>query len=56
MATKVHSRIYNFQRNAGVNHRGMKVICNNKRFPSVNVINGKRSPYGSKGIIIHYNY
>ena len=29
---------------------------NNKRFPSLNVINGKTSPYASKGILRHYHY
>ena len=29
---------------------------NNKTFPSLNVINGKTSPYGSKGIQTHYRY
>ena len=28
---------------------------NNKRFPSLNVINGKSSPNGSKFILRHYN-
>ena len=32
------------------------MIWRNKLFPSLNVINGKKSPYGSKGILIHYNY
>ena len=30
--------------------------CNNKLFPSLNVINGKSSPYGSKGILRNYHY
>ena len=34
----------------------MKIIWNNKLFPSLNVINGKKSPYESKGIIRHYHY
>ena len=29
---------------------------NNKRFPWLNVIKGKISPYGSKGVLRHYNY
>ena len=50
------SDIYNVQRKSDVNHRGMKMIWNNKRFPSLNVINGKTSPYISKGILRHYHY
>ena len=34
----------------------MKMIWNNKLFTSLNVINGKTYPYGSKGILIYYNY
>ena len=34
----------------------MKMWRNNKLFTSLNVINGKSSPYVSKGIIRHYNY
>ena len=34
----------------------MKMIWNNKPFPSLNVINGKTYPYGSKGILRHYHY
>ena len=30
--------------------------CNNKRFPSLNVINGKKLPYGSKGNLRQYHY
>ena len=30
---KYQSRIYNFQKNSDINHRGTKVICNNKLFP-----------------------
>ena len=48
---KYKSRIYNVQRNSDVNHRGMKMIRNNKVFPSLNVINGKPSPYRSKCIL-----
>ena len=29
---------------------------NNKMFPSLNDINGKPPPYGSKGILRHYHY
>ena len=32
------------------------MLWNNKRFPSLNVINGKKPPYESKGILRHYNY
>ena len=48
---KYQSRIYNFLKNSGVNHRGMKMRWNNKNFTSLNFINGKTSPYGSKGVI-----
>ena len=34
----------------------MKMIWNNKNIPSLNIINGKTSPYGSKGIRRHYHY
>ena len=34
----------------------MKIRCNNKLFPSLNVINGKTSPYGNKVILRHYQY
>ena len=34
----------------------MKIICNKKLFPSLNVINGKSWPYESKGIIRHNHY
>ena len=45
-----------FQRKYDVNHIGIKIICNNKLFPSLNIVNVKSSPYLSKGIIIHYHY
>ena len=32
------------------------MIFNNKRFPSLNVIKYKTSPYGSKGVLRNYNY
>ena len=38
---KYKSHIYNVQRKSDVNHRCMKMIWNNKLFPSLNVINGK---------------
>ena len=53
---KYQSRIYNVQRKSVVDHRGMKMIWNNKLFPSLNAINGKKSPYSSKGILRHYHY
>ena len=53
---KYQSRIYNVQRKSDVNHRGMKMIWNNKLFPSLNVINGKTLPYSSMGILRHYHY
>ena len=53
---KYQSRIYTVQSNSDVNHRGIKMIWNNKLFPSLNVINGKTFPYGSKGILKHYHY
>ena len=53
---KYQPRIYNFQRNSDVDHRGMKMICKNKLFPSLNIINGKTFPYASKGILRHYHY
>ena len=53
---KYQSCFYSFQRNNGANHIGMKRIWNNKLFPSLNVINGKPSTNGIKGVIRHYNY
>ena len=53
---KYQSHIYNGKRNSDVNHIGMKMIRNNKCFPSLNVINGNTSPYGSKGILRQYHY
>ena len=53
---KYQSSIYNVKSNSDVNHRGMKMIWNNNIFTSLNVINGKKSPYGSKGILRHYHY
>ena len=53
---KYQSHIYNVKRNTDVNNRGMKMRWNNKRFPSLNVINGIISPYDIKGILRHYNY
>ena len=50
------SRMYNFQMNYGANHRGMKMRWENNNIPSLNVINGKTSPCGIKGILRHYNY
>ena len=34
----------------------MKIRGNNNFFPSLNVINGKTSPYVSKGILRNFNY
>ena len=34
----------------------MKLIWKNKSFPSLNVINGKTSPYAIKVILRHYHY
>ena len=48
--------MYNVQRNYGANHRGMKMGWKNNNIPSLNVINGKTSPCGIKGILRHYNY
>ena len=53
---KYQSCVYNFQRNYGVNHRGIKMRCNKKMFLSLNIINVKSSPYINKGILRHYNY
>ena len=53
---KYQSLIYNVQRNSDVNHRVMKMRCNNKKCPSLNVIDGKTSTYGSKGVLRNYYY
>ena len=53
---KYQSRIYNVQRKSVVDHRGMKMIWNNKLFPSLNAINGKTLQYATKGILRHYHY
>ena len=53
---KFKSHFYSVQRNNNVNHRGMKMLCNKKLFPSLNVINGKPYTYGRKGIIRYYHY
>ena len=53
---KSQSLIYHFQSNSDDNHRGMKIICNNKTFPSLNFIDGKASTCGSEGIIRHCDY
>ena len=53
---KYQSRIYNVQRKYDVNHRGMKMRWNNKPFLSLNIINGKSSPYGNKDNLRHYHY
>ena len=53
---KFQSHIYSVKSNYDVNHRGMKMRCNNKRFSSFNGINGKTYPYGIKGILRHYHY
>ena len=53
---KYQSHIYNVQRNSDVNYIGMQMIWNNKRFPSLNVINGKAYIYVGNGILRHYRY
>ena len=53
---KYQPRIYNVQRKSDVYHRRMKMRWNNKLFPSLNFINGKKLPYSSKGILRHYHY
>ena len=53
---KYLSHIYNFQRNYDFNKIGIKMRWNNKHFPSLNVIKGKISSYGRKGILRHYHY
>ena len=53
---KYQSRIYNVQRKSDVDHRSMKIIWNNKLFPSLNALNGKTFPYKRKVIIRHYHY
>ena len=53
---KYQSIFYNVQGNNYVMHRGMKLLWNNKLSPSLYVINIKSAPYGSKGVLRHYNY
>ena len=53
---KYQSHIYNVERNYDVNHTGIKMWCNKKLIPSLNFVDGKSYPYGSKGIIRHYHY
>ena len=48
--------VYTMFSNSDVDHRGRKMIRNNKLFLSLNVINGKTLPYESKGVLIHYHY
>ena len=38
---KYQTSIYNVERNSDVDHIGIKKRCNNKQFPSLNVINKK---------------
>ena len=52
---KYQSRIYNVQRNSDISHRGMTMIWKNKPFLPLNVIKGKISTCGSKGILRHYH-
>ena len=53
---KYQSCIYNVQKSSDVNHIDMKMRWNNKLFPSLNVIKGKISSYGSKGILRRCHY
>ena len=53
---KYQSHIYNFQSNSYINHRGMKIVRNNKFFLSINVINVQIISYNSKEIIRHCHY
>ena len=53
---KYQSSLYNIQRDSDVYNRGIKMRQNNKIFISLNVINGKTSPYASKGILRKYHY
>ena len=53
---KYKLNIYNVQRNFDGNHRGIKMIWNNKLMPSLNFIKGEISQYGSKVILKHYHY
>ena len=53
---KYQSCIYIVRIISDDNHRGMKMRCNNKLFPSLNVINGKTSPNESKGILRYSHY
>ena len=48
--------LYNHQSNDYDNHRSMKLQCNNKLFPSLNIINKKPSPYGNMGIQRYNDY
>ena len=34
----------------------MKLQRNNKLFPNLNSIHGKKSPYGRKGVLRHFHY
>ena len=42
---KYQSRFYNVQKSNDVNHRGMKILWNNKLFPLLDVICVESSPY-----------
>ena len=53
---KYQSNFYNVQSNNDVKHRGLKIQCNNKLFPSLNVTNGKSYTSGRKGVIRKYHY
>ena len=53
---KYQPHIYNDQRKSDINHKGMTMRCNNTLFPSSNVIDGKTSSHGNKGILRHYHY
>ena len=53
---KYKSCIYYVQGSSDVNHKGVIIRWNNKLFPSLNVINGKSSTYGIKGILRQYHY
>ena len=55
MEIKWTYRQYNFQDNAGVEHKYVKMYCNTNQFPELSFYGPHSKPHGARGLSKHYH-
>ena len=55
MGRKWTERKYNFQDNADVEHKDVKMYCKKSQFPEISFYDPHSKPHGARGLSKHYH-